>query len=61
MIKYIVPTLVAGALAGYIVSGASTAFPSIWVTDYVFTGSLYLLLFAMGLAFGINRDAGARL
>jgi uncharacterized membrane protein YbjE (DUF340 family) len=61
MIKYIVPTLVVGALAGYIVSGASTGFPSTWITDYMFTGSLYLLLFMMGLAFGINRDAGAKL
>jgi len=61
MIKYIVPTLVLGALAGYIINNVSDGFPSIWITNYLFNGSLYLLLFAMGLAFGIDKEAGAKM
>ncbi len=61
MIKYIVPALVIGAVTGYVVNNASVEFPSFWVTDYLFNGSLYLLLFVMGLAFGIDREAGAKL
>ena len=61
MIKYIIPALVIGALAGYIINSAFAGFPSFWITDYLFNGSLYLLLFVMGLAFGIDREAGAKL
>jgi len=61
MIKYIVTALVLGALAGYVIGNVSVGFPSFWITDYLFNGSLYLLLFVMGLAFGIDREAGARM
>jgi uncharacterized membrane protein YbjE (DUF340 family) len=61
MIKYIIPALVIGASAGYVINGVFVEFPSFWVTDYLFNGSLYLLLFVMGLAFGIDREAGAKL
>ncbi len=61
MIKYIVPALAIGATVGYIINSVSVGFPSFWVTDYLFNGSLYLLLFVMGLAFGIDGEAGAKL
>ncbi len=61
MIKYIVSALVIGAVAGYVVNSVFVEFPSFWVTDFLFNGSLYLLLFVMGLAFGIDREAGAKL
>jgi uncharacterized membrane protein YbjE (DUF340 family) len=61
MIKYIVTALVVGALAGYVVNSVSVGFPSYWITDYLFNGSLYLLLFVMGLALGIDRKAGAKM
>jgi uncharacterized membrane protein YbjE (DUF340 family) len=61
MIKYIIPALVIGTVVGYITGSVLVGFPSFWVTDYLFNGSLYLLLFVMGLAFGIDREAGAKL
>jgi uncharacterized membrane protein YbjE (DUF340 family) len=61
MIKYIIPALVTGTIVGYVINSVSVEFPSFWVTDYLFNGSLYLLLFVMGLAFGIDREAGAKL
>ncbi len=61
MIKYIVTALIVGALSGYITNNVFDGFPSIWITDYLFNGSLYLLLFMMGLAFGTDREARAKM
>lgn len=57
MIKYIVATLVLGVVAGYLNSNWGSISAGVWVSSYVFSGSLLLLLFVMGFAFGMDREA----
>jgi uncharacterized membrane protein YbjE (DUF340 family) len=61
MIRHIVAALVLGVLAGYAANSVSAGFPNIWITEYLFNGSLYLLLFVMGLAFGIDKEAWVKM
>lgn len=61
MIKYILIALAVGALAGYVNSNVLGFVPTSWVTDYVFNACLFLLLFVMGLAFGLDREAVSKL
>ena len=57
MIKYIIPTLAIGAAAGYLNSNWSNTISGFWVSDYLFNGLLILLLFVMGLTFGMDEEA----
>jgi len=57
VIKYILAALVIGATSGYLVNYSGNADASGWVVDYLFNGSLLLLLFTMGFSFGLDREA----
>jgi uncharacterized membrane protein YbjE (DUF340 family) len=57
MIKYILAALVIGGTTGYLVNYSGKAGASGWVVDYLFNGSLLVLLFTMGLSFGLDREA----
>jgi uncharacterized membrane protein YbjE (DUF340 family) len=61
MIKYILAVLTAGVIAGYFVNNFVGGFPNLLVTDYLFNVALYVLLFLMGLAFAIDKEAVAKL
>jgi uncharacterized membrane protein YbjE (DUF340 family) len=57
MIKYILTALIIGATAGYLMSYSGNSATGSWVVDYLFNGSLSVLLFAMGLSFGLDEVA----
>ncbi len=61
MIKYILIALILGAVAGYLNNNFGNLIANNWVSGYLFDFSLILLLFLMGLAFGLNREAMAKL
>ena len=61
MIKYILVALVLGVVAGYVNSNWGNAVAGFWVSDYMFNASLVLLLFVMGLVFGMDRDTLAKM
>jgi len=61
MIKHILVALVVGVAGGYFLNNYTSSFPNSWVTDYLFNASLCLLLFVMGLSFGIDKEAVAKL
>ena len=61
MIKYILLVLAVGVVTGYLADNFVVGFPLSWVTYYLFDGSLLVLLFVMGLAFGVDREAVAKL
>ncbi len=57
MIKYIVTTLAMGATIGYLVNYSGNVEVSGWIVNYMFNGSLLLLLFTMGFSFGLDCEA----
>jgi len=61
MIKYILVSLVLGVVAGYLNSNWGNVVAGVWMSDYVFNGSLLSLLFVMGLVFGLDRDSMAKI
>ena len=61
MIKYIVSALVVGVVAGYLNSNWGNVAAGSFVSDFLFNASLLLLLFLMGLSFGLDREAMAKL
>jgi uncharacterized membrane protein YbjE (DUF340 family) len=61
LIKHILFVLAVGLATGYFASNFVVAFPLSWVTYYLFDVSLLVLLFVMGLAFGVDREAVAKL
>jgi uncharacterized membrane protein YbjE (DUF340 family) len=61
MIKYILSALFAGIAVGYVNNNYENVIANVWISDYAFTVSLILLLFVMGLAFGIDKEAIAKL
>lgn len=61
MIKFILAALTVGLVAGYVNNNLTTFVASNWVTDYLFNASLFVLLFVMGLSFGIDKEAVAKL
>jgi len=61
MIKYIVATLLLGAVAGYVNGNWGSAVAGTWVSSYLFDSSLMLLLFVMGLVFGMDKDSTAKM
>ncbi len=61
MIGYILAALIVGSLVGYLNSNIWSLLPSNWVSSYLFDVSLVLLLFFMGMSFGLDREAIAKL
>jgi len=61
VIKYILLVLVVGVVLGYVNNSVVGVVPDGWVSGYVFNGALFLLLFVMGLAFGIDKEAVGKL
>jgi uncharacterized membrane protein YbjE (DUF340 family) len=57
VIKYVLTALIVGAIAGYLVSYSGNSVTGGCVVDYLFNGSLLVLLFAMGLSFGLDEAA----
>jgi uncharacterized membrane protein YbjE (DUF340 family) len=61
LIKHILFVLAVGVVAGYFVSNFIAGFQLSWVTYYLFDGSLLVLLFVMGLTFGVDKEAVGKL
>ena len=61
MIKYILIALFLGAVAGYFNNNYGNLIANNWVSGYLFDLSLILLLFLMGFAFGVDKEAIAKL
>jgi uncharacterized membrane protein YbjE (DUF340 family) len=61
MMKYILITLIVGAVAGYLNSNFGSAVVGGFISDYVFSFSLILLIFVMGLSFGLDKEAMVKL
>ncbi|MEM3054264.1 MAG: hypothetical protein QXM52_00960, partial [Candidatus Bathyarchaeia archaeon] len=61
MMKYILSALAIGLLAGYV--NNNFGFPSLdtVISEHVFNVSLIALLFFMGLFFGVDKEALAKL
>jgi len=61
MIKYILAALICGVASGYFNNNFGSLIANSWISDYLFDFSLILLLFVMGFAFGVNREAVAKM
>jgi len=61
MIKYIVAALFVGGIVGYLNSNWGSIVAGGFVSDYVFNASLLLLLFVMGVAFGMDKESIAKM
>jgi uncharacterized membrane protein YbjE (DUF340 family) len=61
LIKFILCALAVGVVTGYIDNNSRSIIESSWVTDYLFNASLFLLLFLMGLSFGIDKESVSKL
>jgi uncharacterized membrane protein YbjE (DUF340 family) len=61
MIKYILIALFLGAIAGYLNNNYGNLIANNWISGYLFDFSLILLLFLMGFAFGVDKEAIANL
>ena len=61
MIKYILLVLALGGAAGYLNSNWARVVENVWVSDYLSSGSLLLLLFIMGITFGVDRETLAKI
>jgi uncharacterized membrane protein YbjE (DUF340 family) len=61
MIKYIIAALLLGGVAGYLNANWASIVSSVWVSDYLLNASLMLLLFAMGVAFAIDKDSFSKI
>jgi len=61
MIKYIVATLAVGGVVGYLNNNWGNVIAGNFVSDYVFNASLILLLFIMGVAFGMDKESIAKM
>jgi uncharacterized membrane protein YbjE (DUF340 family) len=57
MIKYILTALAIGVLAGYLNNSFGSLIANSWISDYLFNASLILLLFVMGVVFGMDKEA----
>jgi len=57
MIRYILLVLVIGATMGYLNNSFERPIANSFVSEYLFDFALLLLLFLMGLAFGVNKEA----
>ncbi len=57
MIKYIVSSLVFGAVAGYLINNFWSGFPTSLIADQLFSVALIVALFVFGFSFGIDKEA----
>ncbi|MEM2281202.1 MAG: lysine exporter LysO family protein [Candidatus Bathyarchaeia archaeon] len=60
MIKYVLPTLAVGILAGYLNNQFGAALFNLFFSEYVFNFSLFTLLFLMGVLFAMDEKALAK-
>jgi len=61
MIKYIVAALLIGGIVGYLNSNWGNIAAGSFVSDYLFNASLILLLFVMGVVFGMDKESIAKM
>jgi len=61
MIKYIVAALLVGGIVGYLNSNWGNIAAGNFVSDYLFNASLILLLFIMGVVFGMDEESIAKM
>lgn len=61
MIRYIVAALFVGGVVGYLNGNWGSIVAGGFVSDYVFNAALVLLLFVMGVAFGMDRESVAKM
>jgi len=61
MIKYIMIALTLGVVAGYLNNNFGNVIANSWVSSYLFDFSLIFLLFIMGFAFGLDKEAIAKM
>jgi uncharacterized membrane protein YbjE (DUF340 family) len=61
MIKYIVAALALGVVVGHLNNNWGSVVAGTFVSDYVFNASLIVLLFAMGVLFGSDKEAMAKM
>jgi uncharacterized membrane protein YbjE (DUF340 family) len=57
MIKYVIASLVLGAVAGYLNNNFLNAIPNALISDQLFSVTLMVLLFVFGFSFGLDKDA----
>jgi uncharacterized membrane protein YbjE (DUF340 family) len=61
LIKYIIAALLLGGATGYLNANRASFVSSVWVSDYLLTASLMLLLFVMGVAFAMDKDSFSKI
>jgi uncharacterized membrane protein YbjE (DUF340 family) len=61
MIKYIVSALTLGIAAGYLNSNWGSIDAGLWISDYTFNVALIMLLFVMGLVFGLDKESVSKM
>ncbi len=61
MIKYILIALAIGVAAGYLNNLSGNPIRDFWISDYLFNASLILLLFTMGVVFGMDKEATGKM
>ena len=60
MIKYVLPALAAGILAGYLNNNFGTPLLNMFLLEYIFNLSLIALLFLMGMLFMLDEKSVAK-
>ncbi|MDH5482009.1 MAG: lysine exporter LysO family protein [Candidatus Bathyarchaeota archaeon] len=61
MIKYILAALACGVIAGYLDNNYGNVLFGSFISNFMFSFSLILLLFVMGFAFGLDKEAMAKI
>jgi len=61
MIRYILGALALGGMAGYLNNNWGSIIANSFFSNYVFSGSLILLLFVMGVSFGMDKESMAKM
>ncbi|MEM3789270.1 MAG: LysO family transporter, partial [Candidatus Bathyarchaeia archaeon] len=61
MIKYVLPTLAMGILAGYLNNSFGAPLLNTVFSEYAFNFSLIVLLFLMGMLFAVDEKAVAKM
>jgi uncharacterized membrane protein YbjE (DUF340 family) len=61
MIKHILTALAVGVVAGYLNNNLGALLAGNWISNHLFNASLILLLFVMGLSFGLDKEAMIKL
>lgn len=61
MMKYILIILIIGAVSGYLNNNFGSRVVGGFISDYLLSFSLILLIFVMGLSFGLDKEAIVKL